>query len=827
MTLRGLASPRLRHTAPALLLVASGAAALVYEVLWARDWALWYGATATGTALVLAAYFAGLALGSALGARVAADTALRRWAALEGGVAASVVAYLALRPWLPGAAAWLSHTTAPAVLPAAQLALVAAVLLPTTTLLGATLPAAAAAFGGDGARLYAWNTLGGAAGAVLTAVLLVHVLGVRGSYLAAATVNVAVAGGAMALAGVSRALPARVVASASRPTTPSRAALAATAVCGAIGLGAEVLWTRGLAGVLSNSVYSIAIVLAATLVGIVAGAALAARRRDGDPLAALARVAAALALALVGSLLAIERLPALSRGLIRAFRVAGPTAGFAVEATLALGIVLVPATLLGAAFACVLRAMAPAPPGRGMGHALAANTLGGLAGALGAAFVLLPRLGLGGGLLALAAGAVVLAATLDARAPAIAAAALVAGTAIAGPDVRVPWREQERERLLFYRDGATATVMVTADTDDAKRLRVNGQYALGGGTGLLLERRQAHLPLLLHPAPLRLLALGVGTGDTAGAALAHPGVAVDGVELVPEVLEAARLFARENDGVLDAPRARLVAADARSFLLTTTATWDVILSDLFLPWTAGTASLYAREFYRLGLERLAPGGLYVQWLPLHQLAVPDLEAIVATFVTAFPHAQLWLAYHRAMTPLAALVGSATPIATDADALRARLASPGLGAAGFVDPRDLAVLYVADGRALRTVTAGVAPITDDRPRLEFSAPAAYFHQQDLARQATAWVAARLDPGDGPIRGAPAPFALRRALVTAQLALLAGDRPAELAAYAEALHLAPDLPAVREALTAIAAERRAAGDARTAAVIDDALARRGAR
>ena len=113
-------TPRTSHaplplTALAPLLFASGAAALVYEVLWARDWALWYGATATGTAVVLAAYFAGLALGSALGGRVVPGVALRRWAMLEVGVAASVVGYLAVRPGLPSIAAWLSHVVAPPV----------------------------------------------------------------------------------------------------------------------------------------------------------------------------------------------------------------------------------------------------------------------------------------------------------------------------------------------------------------------------------------------------------------------------------------------------------------------------------------------------------------------------------------------------------------------------------------------------------------------------------------------------------------------------------------------------------------------------------------
>jgi hypothetical protein len=201
--------------------------------------------------------------------------------------------------------------------------------------------------------------------------------------------------------------------------------------------------------------------------------------------------------------------------------------------------------------------------------------------------------------------------------------------------------------------------------------------------------------------------------------------------------------------------------------------------------------------------------------------------IVATFTRAFPNVQLWVAYHRAKTPLAALVGSAAPIRADAAALRTRLKDGGLARAtrrvGLDDPGDLAVLYVADGAALRTATAGVPSITDDWPRLEFSAPAAYFRQQDLSLHALAWVAGRLDPGSAPIDGVDAPASVRGALLAAQLALLADDPPAELAAYGRALSLAPQIPAIRQAMVAIARERQTAGDDSTVRLIGDALAR----
>ena len=822
-------TPRPAHTPLALppLLVASGAAALAYEVLWARDWALLYGSTAVGTAVVLAAYFAGLAAGSALVAGVAARRRdLRLFAMLELAVAAAAVVYVALRPALADAVVELVRTVPAALLPVARVAFALVVLGAPSALLGATLPAAAAVVSpGDGAaagRLYAWNTLGGALGALVCAFAAIRVLGVRGTFFASAAVDAAV--GLVALAVARSAPPAPTPPAATAAPGASRRALALAATAGFVGLADEVLWTRGLAGVLSNSVYSVALVLAAVLIGLVAGTRLGVRalREERRIAARLGLAFILLALATVGSLVALRMLPALSTRLIAAARVTGPGAGLVLEATLALLVVLVPSVCLGAVFPLVLALARAAAPGRTMARVLAANTAGGIVGALAGAFVVLPALGLGGGLLLTATVALVAAATTGAWSPLGWLAVAAVGVAgVMTPTVHLPWRQAGTEEVVFYRDGATATVMVTRDAEGRKRLRVNGQYSLGGTAGLLLERREAHLPLLLHPGPERMLLLGVGTADTAGAALAHPGLEVDGVELVPEALAAATLFAPENGGALANPRAHFVVDDARTYLRATRTTYDVILSDLFLPWTAGTANLYSLDFYRLGLARLRPGGAYWQWLPLHQLAVRDLEAIAASFVAAFPHVELWVAYHRAATPIAALVGSAAPLALDRDRLRARLADPtlatALAQAGVDDPDDVEILYVTDGRRLAPALAGVAPVTDDRPRLEFTAPAAYFHQQDLGRAALAWVAARLDPT--PRDGAP--FALRATLLEAQVALLAGDGPGELRAYLAAREIAPGVRAVRVALASIGTERLAAGDRRIALLVADAL------
>ena len=786
-----------------LLVLVSGAAGLALEVLWMRDFALWFGSTAAGVAVVLSVYFAGLALGAHASGRLGAGRhPLRVYGLLEAGTAFAVVVYvLLLRPRIPLAAAWIANATPSWGLPFGRLALVSAVLLVPTVLLGATVPVVAAQMrdAAGAGRLYAWNTLGGAAGALATGFVVLPLTGMRRTFFLVAGVELVIASIALLYAGRAPASSAPVPEDPASTPRP-RLAGAVAAVAGGVALAAEVLWTRGLSGVLGSSIYSMSLVLGAVLCGVVAGtaAAVGLLRHGGRRETQLAGVAAVAAITVVASTGALRVLPAASLALVQSLGGTGLATGLVVEAILATLVVFLPAAAIGTVLPLSLGLGDSRRPERALAVPLAANTAGGVAGALAGAFVLLPVFGIGGGLLLLAAVLVTLATALASRphvrwSAGIAAAALAAGAVLA-PPLPFPWRPAAGERILLRHDGPTATVLVTEDPGGARRLRINGQYSLGGGHGVLLERRQALLPLLLHREPRRLLHLGVGTGNTLGAAMASPGLTADGVELVSDALDAIPLFARTNGDLARDARVRLVADDARSVLLASREQWDVILVDLLLPWTSGAGALFSREFYQLGLAHLAPGGLFAQWLPLHQLDASDLAAIVATFTGVFPHVQLWVAYHRARTPLALLVGSAAPLAADAAVIRDRLRDPGLHAVasgvGLEDADDLAVLYVTDGAHLRAATLDVPPITDDDPRIEFSAPRGYFHQERLAPASLAWIAARLDPDPAPIVGArPASFRLRADLLVAQLALLAGDGPAELQAYLDALAAAP--------------------------------------
>ena len=282
------------RAAPYALFCASGAASLVYEVLWLRELAVLFGQTAAAAALTLAVFLAGLAFGAELGGRRRGT--FGTYAALELAIALAAVASFSLL-----AAGRAAAPTALAVLGESflgRLALAVVLVGPTAILAGATLPVMMrivpprrGALGRTGSVPYAANTAGAAAGAVVAGFVLVPALGVRGAYGAAITVNLAVAVAALALgrrasgagrrdAEVAPAAGPSIAVGASRSDAarPSTDVVHRIAfVAGFAMLALEVLWTRMLAQVLHNSVHSFATVLATVLTALAVGAVLVRR----------------------------------------------------------------------------------------------------------------------------------------------------------------------------------------------------------------------------------------------------------------------------------------------------------------------------------------------------------------------------------------------------------------------------------------------------------------------------------------------------------------------------------------------------------------------
>jgi len=506
---------------------------------------------------------------------------------------------------------------------------------------------------------------------------------------------------------------------------------------------------------LQNSVYSYAVILVVFLLALAAGSFVAAwlarRRWPVVPTLSVLLCAAAL---LVASTPHLFFLITDGLGYLSSRR---DWLGYLFAlANAALIILAAPTLVLGVVFPYLWKAADPGGgttdrgAGEQVGGLLALNTTGAILGSLAAGFLLLEWLGLWRSIQWLAglylAAAVLLMTIVPARGqecrtrfrPALAVAPLLGFLLLlsvldAGrlPAVRTdPVRRDET--LLEVREGGAATVAVVR-RGDHRGIKVDNHYTLGSTRGHGLQQRQAHFPLLLHPEPRRVFLLGMGTGITAGAVLAHPVEQLVVAELLSDVVGVARdYFAPFAGGLFQDPRATILAEDGRHHLSATDATFDVVIGDLFVPWKRGNAALYSLEHFRNVAERLAPNGLFAQWVPLYQLTEQEFGIIARTFTAAFAHVTLWRGDFLPEGPIVALLGRGqsrpldpTLVQRRADALitgASKAAAERTRESVLPNPETPPLLLYYAGNLGRAADLFAAyPLnTVDRPALQFSA-----------------------------------------------------------------------------------------------------------
>ncbi len=184
------------------------------------------------------------------------------------------------------------------------------------------------------------------------------------------------------------------------------------------------------------------------------------------------------------------------------------------------------------------------------------------------------------------------------------------------------------------------------------------QYILGSSAATPAQARQAHIPLLLHPTPHRVGFLGAGTGISPGAALDHTAVEhVETAELSSTVAQAAhQWFATENRNWYTDPRSTVHIEDARTWVAASPDRFDVLVSDLFLPWGPGEGRLFTVEHFTACRAALAPDGLFCMWLPLYQLTEEQVTLILNSFRTVFGTTHLILRETSPESPALGLIG---------------------------------------------------------------------------------------------------------------------------------------------------------------------------
>jgi len=768
----------------------SGASGLGFEVLWFRVLSIVFGSTAHATAIVFATFFLGFAAGSYYLARFFATErdAGRSYARLEicaGFITAGFfMLFAALTPCL---AALFTIAGESAFRLFLMRFFVGFVFLAVPAFfLGGTFPAMVRLLVRDrqecahaGTLVYAVHTLGAVAGVFAVGFYLPFLLGFRISALVLALIHILCGISALMLRrrfggdldghrAASRDVGRKSGATAVQNALTRRTVILATA-SGCIFVASEVLWVRMFSLVTPDDVYSFSIVLMAILVGIAAGATLAryfsSRARDGSVMLRMSLLGSAVMLALSPLFFVLVRV---------VFFAGGATASWIGSIGVLLFsacIAIVPAAaVMGILFPSLLKdaGAAYSDVGVATGELLFFNTVGAIVGSFLAGFFLIQYVGIFGSVALLSIVYSVLALTFfsQGRPAWRSAGVLLAASVIAFFTARIPevsLRAEDGEvlkRVYRGRDGVVAVVSSRPPHYPPNFrdlfIQLNGYYILGGRGAAPHEARQAHLPLFLHPNPRSVFFLGLGTGITAGAALAHPIERMVIAEINPEVVRAAReYFFEENNNLFGDPRAHIVVEDARQYLVRTRDSYDVVVGDLFDAQASGVGNLYTKEHFELVRSRLTPGGLFAQWLPLHQLSREEFGSIARTFLEVFPQATLWRGNFDPAQPIAALVGEGSARPLEPTVLL-RVAETFGGAPGGVDRltdflvsvRGLSALVASDEvrrpqfrdsilphLALRTpftfyagnIRANASQFlsypleTDDHPRIEYLAP----------------------------------------------------------------------------------------------------------
>jgi spermidine synthase len=746
-----------------LLFVGSGASALIYEIIWFQLLQVIIGSSAVSLGVLLGTFMGGMCLGSWLLPRLSRISwhPLRVYAALELGIGAAALLLLCLMPLVNDAYAAIGGSVA------VRAVLTMLCLLPPTLLMGATLPALARWIEVSPRGIawlgffYAGNIAGGVLGSLAAGFYILRVYDVSIGTYVAVLINILIAVIALAVArGTAIHKPAEPLNTAKAQVQLNSAGRAqlqlrstvyvAIALSGLTALSAQIVWTRLLALLFGGTVYTFSLVLAVFLFGLGVGSTAGAivSRRIRQPRVALGWCQCLLAPAMflaayfLLAYLPFDRLPPEV--------VTDPTLRLLTDLKRCAEVVLPASMLWGASFPIALASLA-APgdePGRLIGGVYAANTLGAIAGALGAGLWLVGRVGSQTTqqiliVISAVSGAIVLL-TLPAGRSGIRRATAAAWIVIAlllswytpaVPGVLVAFGRQSANwvglsDITYVGEGVNAFVAVSQTPNGAPIYHNSGKVqASSEGDDMRLQRMLGHFSHLMPKQPADVLVIGLGAGMTAGAVTIAPAVKqVTIVEIEPLVPKAvAAYFADYNYRVLDDPKVKMLVDDGRHFLLTTDRKFDVITSDPLDPWIKGAATLFTEQFFEVVRAHLRPGGVLTQFVQLYGSNTEAVKSEISTFVKVFPSTVVFGNLRKGQGYDLVLVGQVEPMQLDVDAMQAKLDDPAnarvaqsLRDVGISSAIELLGNYAGDAESLRPWLAGAAINTDRNLRLQYLA-----------------------------------------------------------------------------------------------------------
>jgi len=692
-----------------IILFFSGAYSLIYQIAWVRFLTLLLGSTTMGITTVVASFMGGLAIGSWMASKYLIDKEkpLKIYALLEFIIALTALVTPLMFNW--------AFASLPALLQKfgdanysifiLRILFSAFIMLVPTVCMGAALPVLGKylqQYTNLAERritiIYGLNTLGAAAGCLVSGYYLLPAIGLINTIYLTAAANALLPAAILLLPKISSeerkndesSKKAKQQRSADEFTFKGDSLSAGTrniillisAIVGFTGLASELVWTRLIVLSVGGSIYAYSTILAVYLFFYGVGAALGGASlkyiaiRFGVRAYEVSRIIffSLLLLIPLATTISIAVANFLPDYFIRNFNIETTSSAYGLFFSQLFPAIMLmsAATMLSGIFfsyGLFMMKQCTDNPAANTSYFYTWNTVGGIIGTVAAAFLLIPYLGLDV-TLRLTSTLLIIAGIISAYAmnykkfksflitglisssivwfviPAIDRAAITAGAGINTPKIRlnpdvlklgVGKIYKKEMDIIYYRDGFTATITVAKNSYTGElSIKTNGKGDGSSYTDMPTQKLLGHFPALFHPDPETACVIGYGTGTTVGSMAMYPDINVDAVEIEPAVIEAADFMKTYNNDPLSRKNVDMHLTDGRLHLQRSTGRYDLILSEPSNPWISGVSDLFTIEFYILGHKALTEDGVFGQWIHMYHLQPEALQLVFRTFQKVFP-----------------------------------------------------------------------------------------------------------------------------------------------------------------------------------------------
>ncbi len=649
----------------------SGTAALIYQIIWIREFSLVFGVHIFSVSAVLTTFMAGLAIGSYFIGKLA-DTiknVILLFVSIEiiialFGIFFNPILQFATKYYLiPDYSAqqgyFLSHTV--------RFIISFLILIVPTTLMGGIIPLLSKLYvnqistvGKNISLLYGLNNIGALLGAFLAGFVLIRLAGVQNSIYAAAGLNILNALVAIAFIKNWHAVPVVENPEADKtenikPNRLQRIALMVFAIEGFTTLAYEIIWTRILQEfAYEKTVYFNTAIILSFIAGLGIGSLVIKNRIDKfkNPYKTLSQIQVLIGI----STFFIFIVFLITSPFIHNIRFTANT--WASLALMEYGyyflLLLLPAVFMGMTFPlmAVIYNQSLRSLGRKMGIIGFLDTIGSVLGSLLAGFMLIPLLGTFHSLMLIIlinilAGLWLRNTFQRGRRNKFVIAATISLwliVLISMPDSVLHKGRSlfyPNEEVIAYEEGLSANVAIYEEDEQHLALAINGaKTAFSNIQDLKVHKMLAYVPLVHAKNADNALVIGYGMGVTTNELLKSGINNVEIAELSPEVVNlSSKYFSFLLDAAPNDNKPKLILEDGRSYLFRTEKKYDIITSNAIHARLG--VNLYTREFYEIAKSRLAEGGVVCQWLPTNWLEEDEFKSLIQAFYEVFPHSQLW------------------------------------------------------------------------------------------------------------------------------------------------------------------------------------------